>query len=118
MAAVYGDSRLRPKSNAGSLAIKAYRDGNRTLVLQLFGEFDLASVPVFEEEIASVGAENPLIIDLKGLGFIDSSGLSALLVAYERAMQDGREISFLNGSPKIARILRISGLDEIFRFAI
>jgi anti-sigma B factor antagonist len=84
--------------------------------VQLFGEFDLASVPTFAAELARAEAERgPLVIDLSALEFIDSSGLSQLLAAHTRAADDERELVFLKGPPPVEKILRITGLDQILR---
>jgi anti-sigma B factor antagonist len=110
------DERLGRDDRA--LAIDTYRDGDEALVLQLFGEFDLASVPSFEAEMTlAERAGTPLVIDLSGLEFIDSTGISQLLAAHERAARDGRELVFLKGPPSLERILRITGMDEILAFA-
>jgi anti-sigma B factor antagonist len=86
-------------------------------VLQLFGEFDLASAPTFEAELARAEAEmGPLVIDLSALEFIDSAGISQLLAAHTRAEDDERELVFLKGPPSVEKIVRITGLDEILRF--
>jgi anti-sigma B factor antagonist len=109
------DRRLQRDDRA--LAVEPYRDGDGTTVLQLYGEFDLASAPTFEAELARAEAEHgPLVIDLSALEFIDSSRLSQLLAAHTRAEEDERKLVFLKGPPAVERILRISGLDQILRF--
>ena len=102
-----------------TLAVETYRDGDGAMVLQLFGEFDLASVSTFEEELAGAEAEavGPLVIDLSALEFIDSTGLGLLLAAHRRAEDNGRELVLLRGQPSVEKILRITGLDQILRFA-
>jgi anti-sigma B factor antagonist len=56
------------------------------------------------------------VIDLSGLEFIDSTGLSQLLSAHTRAESDGRELVFLQGPPPVEKILRLTGLNEILTF--
>jgi anti-sigma B factor antagonist len=100
-----------------ALAVEPYRDGDGTTVLQLYGEFDLASAPTFEAELARAEADDgPIVIDLSALEFIDSSGLSQLLAAHTRAEDDDRKLVFLKGPLSVERILRITGLDQILRF--
>ena len=111
----HSERRLRPNDHA--LAVETYRDGDGTTVLQLYGEFDLASVPTFEAELALAEAElGPLVIDLSALEFIDSTGLAQLLAAHRRAERDERELAFLKGPPSVEKILRITGLDQILPF--
>jgi anti-anti-sigma factor len=55
------------------------RERGGTLV-QLSGELDLVSSPVFEATLADAG-KHPLRVDLSELAFMDSTGLRALLGA-------------------------------------
>ena len=118
MTGVKERSEQRGRREDGTLAVETYRDGDGTTVLQLYGEFDLASAPTFEAELTRAQSEvGPLVIDLSGLDFIDSTGISQLLAAHTRAEGEGRELAFLNGSPPVDRVLRLTGLDEILMFA-
>jgi anti-sigma B factor antagonist len=109
------ERRLQPDER--TLAVETYRDGDGTIVLQLFGELDLASAPTFEAELAPAEAEmGPLLIDLSALEFIDSAGIGQLLAAHTRAEDDERELVFLKGPPAVEKILRITGLDQILQF--
>ena len=110
-------SKRRLRRDGGVLAVEIDRDGDGRTVLQLYGEFDLASVATFEAGLARAEAElGPLLIDLSGLEFIDSTGLSQLLTAHARAESDGRELAFLKGPPSVEKILRLTGIDEILTF--
>jgi anti-anti-sigma factor len=64
------------------------REGAVTLTLE--GEFDLAGVPLFEDAVrAAVAGAARLVVDLRGLEYIDSSGISALLRAGYRLHEAG-----------------------------
>ncbi len=60
----------------------------------LAGEFDLTSVDMFRGKLAEAEAEAPSVIeiDLRGLTFMDSSGLAQLFAANRRARAAGRRI--------------------------
>jgi anti-sigma B factor antagonist len=87
-------------------------DGVQQMVLD--GEFDLASVPLFEDEIAAVEAAAPavILVDLSGLRFLDSSGLRALVTADERARSTGRRFAIVPGPPAVRRVFEITQLDR------
>ena len=117
MIGVKEHSERRLRRDDRTLAVEIYRDGDGTIVVQLFGEFDLASVPTFGAELARAEAAlGPLVIDLSALELIDSAGISQLLAAHARAEDDERELVFLKGPPSVEKILRITGLDQILRF--
>jgi anti-anti-sigma factor len=82
--------------------------------LVLSGELDLASVQAFEDELRRVEADRPatILVDLGQLGFMDSSGLRALVMADERAHAVGRRLAVIPGPPQVRRVFEITKLDE------
>lgn len=81
-------------------------------VLVLRGEFDLLGVDVFADAIASVKPQDPMVLDLRELTFLDSSGLGALAGLYERAKTEGWSLVLASPQRPVAMVLRISGLAE------
>jgi len=60
-------------------------------------------------ELEDGGAER-VILDLRGLGFIDSTGLSLLINADRRARRAGRRVTIVSGTGAPRRILETTGL--------
>jgi anti-anti-sigma factor len=81
-------------------------------VLTLFGELDVASAPAFEEELARVADRDLVVVDLKQLGFIDSTGLGALVKAHQHAQDGGREFAIVKGGGQVDRLLGLTGLSD------
>ena len=78
------------------------------------GELDLASGPALEEELQRLsdsGAEL-LIVDLRELEFMDSTGLSILVKAHQRAIEAGREFGLVRGPQQVQRLLDLTGVAE------
>jgi anti-sigma B factor antagonist len=74
-------------------------------ILRLVGEVDLATAPKLEaaiERIAAEGAE--LTLDLRGVTFIDSTGLRLLTVQSRRFEQAGVDFELIPGPPHIQRL--------------
>lgn len=67
------------------------------MTVTLEGDLDVAGGPVADAEIRRVegGASSGLVIDLRGLTFLDSSGLEVLGGADNRARSERRRVSFL-----------------------
>lgn len=84
------------------------------VVLELYGELDLAAAPLLAEEIerAETGERTQLVLDLTGLEFIDSAGLRVILAAQERAVECGREFAVTEGTPQVQRLFEIAGVGE------
>jgi anti-sigma B factor antagonist len=83
-------------------------------VLSISGELDLASSPALEEELDRVAAlDKPLVIvDLRELEFMDSTGLSVLVKAHQRAEEQGRRFGLVNGSQQVQRLLTLTGVAD------
>jgi anti-anti-sigma factor len=84
----------------------------RETVLVLRGEFDLTGVDVFKDAVARVRPRHALVLDLRELSFLDSSGLGAMVELYRRAQAEGWSLVLAAPQQAVAMILRISGLDE------
>ncbi len=95
------------------LLIDVRHDKDR-VVLSMRGELDLASAPLLQAEIQSseVEAAAVLVLDLKELTFIDSTGLRVLLAAYEGSRERGQEFAVTQGSPQVQRLFSITGVGE------
>ena len=101
----------------GSLALRSERDGD-IHVVEIIGELDLDGAPRLEAELLHVEASDApsIIIDLRGLEFIDSTGIRLLLMAAERCSESGR-LSLLKGPRQVHRVFEITDLVERLPFA-
>ena len=82
--------------------------------VELSGELDLATAPKLEDELKHVEDTEPalIILDLRPLSFMDSSGLRSLLAADSRARERGGRLVIVRGDERVQRVLRITRLDE------
>jgi anti-sigma B factor antagonist len=83
-------------------------------VIAVSGELDLASSPVLEGELDRVfGSDEPVVIlDLRRLEFMDSTGLSVLIRAHQRAENADRSLWLVKGPPQVQRLLTLTGVGE------
>jgi anti-sigma B factor antagonist len=84
-------------------------------VIRLYGEFDLSCEQPFEQELGHVldSETSSLIVDLRGLEFIDSTGLRVLLSLDNLARQDGFDFTVFGGNGVVSRVLKETGLDGV-----
>jgi anti-sigma B factor antagonist len=82
--------------------------------LALVGELDIASAPQFEEGLAEAESDAPetLVLDLRRVDFIDSTGLRAVIGADERARSDGRRFVIVRGPAAVERVFSVTQLDQ------
>jgi anti-sigma B factor antagonist len=96
------------------LQLEEIRVGHR-LVLSLAGEVDLSSVGMLHqavERVRTCGAAE-VWIDLTRVGFIDSTGLSALVAARRALIPDRRLVLICPTGPAL-HVIELAGLDRIF----
>jgi anti-sigma B factor antagonist len=55
---------------------------------------------------------DPLVLDVSGLSFMDSTGLRALLSNDDRARRDGRRLVVVNGSRAVDRIFALTNVED------
>ena len=97
-----------------ALSLHTYREPDRVRV-EVSGELDLSSALVFEEELRRIeetSAPPLLVLDLRLLKFMDSTGLRLILSAHARAVNRGRKLAIVEGCEAIRRIFRITGVIE------
>jgi anti-sigma B factor antagonist len=85
-------------------------------IARLAGELDIATTPALRERLLSVFSPGVrlLIIDLSGVSFGDVSGLAVLVATQRRARRLGITVRLAAPRPQVARLLRITGLDQCF----
>jgi anti-anti-sigma factor len=82
----------------------------------LRGELDLEHAYTFDEEMRRVEEARPscLVLDLRQLSFLDSSGLARLLAANTRARRERRRLVLVRGSVPVQRLLAITAVGQHF----
>jgi anti-anti-sigma factor len=90
------------------------REGELAVVVGVSGELDLASSPELESELERSTSSDAelLIIDLRELEFMDSTGLSVLVRAHQKATQSGKRFAVVKGSQQVQRLLSLTGVAE------
>jgi anti-sigma B factor antagonist len=93
--------------------LEVRREGQTTLIA-VSGELDLASSPALQEELDREAASDAdlLIIDLRELDFMDSTGLSVLVRAHQRAEEQGRRLAMVKGPQQVQRLLSLTGVAD------
>jgi anti-sigma B factor antagonist len=89
-------------------------DKGEAVVISVSGELDLASSPALEEELERVATSDAslVIVDLRELEFMDSTGLSVLVRAHQRAAQNFQRFGLVNGSQQVQRLLSLTGVAD------
>jgi len=83
-------------------------------LVHLTGEVDLAVVEAVETTLLPLEARFPtVILDLRRVSFLDSTGLRAIVSAESRARKRGFELKIVRGPEGVQKLLYLAGLDKI-----
>ena len=85
-------------------------------VVSVTGDVDLGTAPDFERELTgAVGAQlgAGLVVDLSRIAFIDSTGLNALVHAFERQRLGGSSLALVSDDRRVAMMLEVTRLDRV-----
>ena len=85
----------------------------RTLLLAE-GDIDLATAGILRDALARALEDSvSIIVDVGGVGFIDSSGLNALVWGHWEAQKAGGSLRLRRPSPMLCRLMEITALDSL-----
>ena len=85
-------------------------------VVTLGGYIDVSTHKQLQEVLAGAcRGVSHLVIDMSRLEFMDSTGLTVLIEAYRRLDARGATLDLAAPQPIVAKVLEISGLDQVFR---
>jgi anti-sigma B factor antagonist len=86
------------------------------VLVGLEGELDAGSAYAFDAELLRVEERHPrlVILDLRALRFLDSTGLARLLAASRRAARGDWRLVMVRGPNTIQRVLALTGLADYF----
>ncbi|MGI8713250.1 MAG: STAS domain-containing protein [Solirubrobacteraceae bacterium] len=93
--------------------VQVQRQG-RAAVIAVAGELDLASGPELEAQLHEISPSDTelVIVDLRELDFMDSTGLSIIVRAHQRLTGEGCELGLVRGSPQVQRLLDLTGVAD------
>ena len=96
-----------------ALYVEVNYDGAATIIV--IGEFDMSGASRFWAHVSEALATRPasMIVEARGLTFIDSSGLSALLRARDAAAEAGVAFGVKEPSSGLRRIAEICGVEDL-----
>ncbi len=87
----------------------------RTATAALSGEFDLTAAQSVRRELDGLidGGHRRLVVDLRKVPFLDSSGLGVLLGRYRRLSELGGEMFIFGAQQPVRTVLEMSGVPQV-----
>jgi anti-sigma B factor antagonist len=93
--------------------VETHTTGSAT-TLTVSGEFDLVSAPVLERALSRLldSDSELIIVDLRGLEFMDSTGLHVLIQAHQQMHEAGRRLALVRAREQVQRLFDLTGLTD------
>ena len=101
-----------------NLQFETTRNG-KVAIIAPTGELDLSGAGVLQAEIDRLAEDNQLggmVLDLRGLAFMDSSGLRLVVLADMQAREAGRRFALVRGDETVHRVFEITRMSERLDF--
>ena len=101
------------------LGINTTLSGAGDALIALSGELDLSGAAGLDDEVARLAGDERVqrvVLDLRGLEFLDSSGLRSVALADRRLAAAGRELVLVRGTETVQRVFAITRMEERLRF--
>jgi anti-sigma B factor antagonist len=103
---------LEHRANGSKCRVDVVPDGDERVILAAVGEIDGASFGVLRDAIDDVrdSGFRHIVVDLRGLTRMDSTGLHLLWEEHVRVHESGESLSIVDQPGPVRRLLKLSGL--------
>ncbi|MET9503687.1 STAS domain-containing protein [Streptomyces sp. NPDC006259] len=101
-----------------TLTVDQQIHGTGPVVLKVTGDLDHHTAPQLTQALEGVplALGSALVIDLSGLTYCDSTGITVLVTAYHRTQAAGSSLSLAGLGHDLTRVFQTVGLDQVFTF--
>jgi anti-sigma B factor antagonist len=88
-------------------------------ILRVSGELDITGAEVLETRTKELAGDSPdvVVIDLRKVSFMDSTGLRSLLRARALGTEEGWSLKLIRGPTPVHRVMELTRMDDHFDFA-
>ena len=89
------------------------RPGRGGVVLEVHGDLDMATEPQLRENLEPLVGAGQVVVDLSGVGFMDSSALGTLVVMFKAARDAGGRLCLAGPQQAVRTVLSITSVDSV-----
>ena len=102
-------------SSGAAASATVHRASDGSIRVEVGGPIDLATVDVLSRRLNQALDEQPtaLVVSLKDVTFLDSSGINAMMTAYRRANAASIVFTIVNCPAIVERIMRVVGIFDL-----
>jgi anti-anti-sigma factor len=110
-----GSARAVEVAGPESFAVEVQRR-DAVAIVQPRGELDLVTVETLRAALDDIKRTERLVLDLRGLSFMDSTGLQLLVALHERAQRERFQLTLMAPVAPVDRAIQLCGLDKTLPF--
>lgn len=88
---------------------------DKVVLVTVAGEIDLAGAPIFADALAEVlrpPAPQMVLVDLRAVSFLDSSGINALIDAHHQALTSSAHLRIYGANQAVSNPLEVMGMTD------
>ncbi|MBF0624897.1 MAG: STAS domain-containing protein [Magnetococcales bacterium] len=97
------------------MSITVTREGNNA-VISIRGQFNFSLHRQFRDAYEKFPPTTPMVVDLAGVQYLDSSALGMLLLLHEHCGGEKSNITVRGCNPKVAQILQVANFKKLMKF--
>jgi anti-sigma B factor antagonist len=97
----------------GVLGIRAEQRGTDR-VFHVSGELDRASAKALDDELrGAIAGPSPVVLDLREVTFIDSTGLQVLVLTAKQSALNGTSLKIVGVTERARKLFELTGLERV-----
>ena len=89
------------------------RPGAGCTVVEVHGELDMATQPQLHDVLQALIGPGQVVLDLAGVGFMDSSALGTLVVMFKAFREAGGRLCLTEVQPAVRTVLSVTSVDQV-----
>lgn len=95
--------------------LMSVRPGRGCTVVEVRGELDMATAPQLREGLQRLvdAGDRQVVVDMAGVGFLDSSALGALVVTFKSLRDVGGRLILAAVQPAVRSVLEVTSVDRV-----
>lgn len=85
-------------------------------LVEIKGDLDIYAEDEFRDfiELELENIDKNLVIDIKDLDYLDSTGLGLFMKIYKKVNEEGKSVKIINPKENILKLFKITDLTEVF----
>jgi anti-sigma B factor antagonist len=101
-----------------NLKINTHQQSDKEILVTVAGEIDAYTAPKLKEELSPfTEVDNTIIVNLKNVSYLDSTGLGAFVSLFKQLKKNEGELKLTGLSDRLKRLFNITGLSNVMNIS-